>query len=173
MNAHPPIEIQSPRGVLSLEEAIQQIINLGQHDPLTVTREIEERYEIEWLKEELYALREEFISYLARQRINNRRRSAMTALRKGKPGDLMLAGEWVPNWGWKRLADWTAADLRSRENYYRKIAGSALLLADWCRQCIEIMETEKAKTLGKVKTPLPALEEVEKDILENGKLVEE
>ena len=161
---------------LSLEEAIQQLITLGEKDPLIIARKIEKHYEADWLKEELYALREQTISQIARTRINSRRHTAMSALRKGRqaPKELMLLGEWIPNhkggFGWKRLGDWTAADLRSRENYYRKMSGSALRLADWCQRCAQLIEDEGVGTLGKVKAPLPTLNGSEREILENGEV---
>lgn len=177
MNVPTAFEAQSKVGV-SLEEAIQQLINLGANDPLEIARQIEQRYEEEWLRDELYALRQDVISDIARQRINGMRRSAMSALRKGKqpPRELMLLGEWIPNHkgggGWKKLGEWTSADLRSRENYYRKMSGTASRLADWCHTCAELMETEKVRTLGKVKASLPTLNGAEHNILENGKTLE-
>lgn len=163
---------------LSLEHAIQQLINLGDKDPLVIARKIDERYETNWLRDELYALREDVISDIARRRINGLRRSAMMALRKGKPAtELLLLGEWVPDHkgggGWKKLADWTEFDLRSRENYYRKMSATSIRLADWCHECIELMRAEGAKKLGRIKAPLPALSVIEKDAIENGKPVEE
>ena len=162
----------------SLEEAIQQLINLGEKDPIVIARKIEERHEADWLRDELYALRQDVISELARNRLNGLRRSAMSALRKGKqPTELMLLGEWIPNHkgggGWKKLGEWTIADLRSRENYYRKMSETATKLADWCSECVDLMEAEQVKTLGKVKADLPSLNGVERDIIENGSPIEE
>lgn len=165
-------ETQGSDDTLSLEGAIQQLINLGEHDPLSIARKIEQRFEEDWLRDELYALRQDFICDLARNRINGRRRSAMTALRAGKPKtELMLTGEWVPgkNPGWKKLSQWTAEDLRAREHYYRKVSGTMVRLADWCSECVALMEAENVKTLGKVKAPLPTLDDVEEDVLVNGK----
>jgi hypothetical protein len=157
----------------SLEAEIQRLINLGDKDPLVIARKIDKRQDPQWIKDELYALREEIISEIARGRINSQRHSLMTALRKNKDvkkAELLLLGEWVPNAGWKRLGDWTEADLRSRERYYLKISGTASRLAAWCNDCIELMRAEEVPTLGKVKAPLPELAEAEVLAIENGEV---
>jgi len=160
----------------TLDEVIRQLINLGEKDPLVIARKIEEREDEKWLRDELYALREDTISEMARGRLNGARHSAMKALRKGQPqtkAELLIKGEWVPNFGWKKLADWTAADLRARENYYLKISGTAHKLATWCHECVVLMEVEGVKTLGKLKAELPELAKNGRDILENDTSIED
>lgn len=165
-------ETQESTDAPSLEEAIQQIINLGEKDPLSVARKIDERYDESWLREELFKLRADVVSHLARMRINGQRRSAMSGLRRGTaPSELMLVGEWIPNVGWKKLADWSEADLRSRENYYRKMSASAIRLAEWCHSCIVLMQAEGVRKLGKVKAPLPLLDEIEIEAVVNGDVI--
>jgi hypothetical protein len=74
--------------------------------------------------------------------------------------------------GWKRLRDWTADDLRSRAGYYIKISNTSLKLAEWCNECVDLMEAENVKTLGKVKADLPVLSGDEIEVIENGKEIE-
>jgi len=165
--------LQEPSEVASLEQAVRQLINLGENDPLDIARKIEARYEESWLRDELWALRQDVFSDIARTRINGSRQTAMKALRSGEPmtkAKLLLHSEWVPNEGWKALSSWTADDLQARADYYRRIASTCAHLADWCEDCAALIEAEGVKTLGKVKADLPELGSDDMKMLNGGDL---
>lgn len=147
---------------MTLEEAIQQQVNLGLKDPLTIARKVIERSDKHWLASELSSLAEEIIAERARQRLGAFRRSAEVALRIGDHStraDMRLAKFWVPGEGWKKAADATAEDLRKRAAFYEKFASAAMRRSSWCREVAALMDAEGAPTLAKLKAELPALPE--------------
>ncbi len=149
---------------MTLEEAIVQLIELGEKDPLDIARKLEHRHGLEWLSEELVSHREEIAAEFARQVLGRRRRaSALPAVIEGTTTkrEVMLASIFIPGEGWKALGDCTAEDLAAREQFYLKAAGSMVRWASWCRDCIEQMRDQGVEKLGRLKGPLPQLPEAE------------
>lgn len=149
---------------MTLDEAIQQMINLGETDPRTIAEKLPERHDEAWLAAELLALSANVIEERARHRISAARRQSQIALR---PGDQVSSAEmkartqWIPNEGWIRVSDLTAAHLRALAEWYRRLAGAAMQRVGWCLEVVELMEAEGVQKLGKLKAALPALPELE------------
>lgn len=150
---------------MTIDEAIEQLIHVGEKDPLTIARRIEQEYgEQDWLAQELIGRTEEILAEWARRRLGSVRRSAEIALRPGdsrSQGDLQLAGFWIPGEGWKRAADVTAADLRTRAHFYDLLSLASQRRATWCREVADMMDSEGAEKLGGLKAELPPLPDVE------------
>lgn len=147
---------------MNLEEAIAQLIELGEKDPLVISRKLVERQGRAWLAGELEAYAEQLVAELARKRLGSLRRSAQVALVPGDQvaqGELRLRSFWVPDVGWKRAADLTVDHLLARAVWNERFASSVLTQARWCRDVAELMVAEGAKTLGKLKAMLPQLPE--------------
>lgn len=145
---------------MNLDEAINQLVELGEKDPLDIARKIEKRYGTEWVQEELSAHAETLIAQMARQRLGALRRSAEIALRPGDTiaqGDMKIAKAWVPNVGWKVAADLTSDDLLVKAAWYERLAGASLRRAEWCREVAGMILTEGVPKLGRLKAPLPPL----------------
>lgn len=155
---------------MTLEEAIQQEITLGQKDPLEIARRIAISQGDEWVTEQLALLAEDLVAELARRRLGSQRRGAELALRPGDTAassELKIRSAWVPGSGWKRAADLTTDDLLMRAAWYERLAGASLRRASWCREVVDLMAQEGVKTLGKLKSALPPLpDEVEPLALE-------
>lgn len=148
---------------LDLDAAIEQLVNLGEKDPLEIARKLVKRHGAEWLATELAARGEEIVAQIARQRLGANRRRAEIALRTGDEltaADLKLAKEWVPGAAggeWKVAADLTDADLDAKAGWYESLGRAALRRAQWCREVAGLMRDEGVKTLGKLKAHLPEL----------------
>lgn len=145
----------------SLEELIDQQIELGHKDPHTFYEQIERQ-----LGEDLVTIVKpyiaEFISEMGRQRINARRRAAVIKITPSNAHskEIMLHSLWVPDSGtgitYKRIADMTAADFDARADYLEHMASGILNHARWCRDCANLIRTSKVKTAGKLES-LPEL----------------
>ena len=145
---------------MNLEQAIQQMIELGEKDPLEIARKIEKRYGAEWLASELSAHAEQLVAQIARQRLGAIRRSAEVALRPGddmSQQDMKIAKVWVPDQGWKVAAELTADDLLLKAAWYERLAGAAMTRASWCREVAEMIVGDGVTKLGRLKRPLPPL----------------
>lgn len=145
---------------MNLDEAIAQLIELGEKDPLEIARKIETRHGTEWLTLELAAHSEQLVAGIARQRLGSIRRSAEVALRPGdeiSQGDMKIAKVWVPNHGWKVAADLTADDLDLKASWYDRLSSAATIRAEWCRNVATMIRDEGVPKLGRLKQPLPTL----------------
>jgi hypothetical protein len=145
---------------MTLEEAIDQLINVGEGDPLTIARKVNNAHDAAWLKDELLAHSEDLIAEIARRKLGAIRRSAEIALRPGDQhtqADLMIVKAWVPGEGWKRAADLTPTDCRKRAGFYDVISAAANRRSAWFREIADMMDADNVKTLGGLKRDLPAL----------------
>lgn len=149
--------------MITLEEAIQQQVELGRKDP-------HEFYDIlvAQLGDELQAIAKpylaDFVSEMARQKLNAARRQAVAKIsdKTISDGEVMLKSLWVPAKGeivYKRIADMTAADFEARANYLERMVRGIQRHADWCRTCATAIRKAKVKTAGKLRE-LPPLPEV-------------
>lgn len=146
-----------------LDKAIDRLIRLGEKEPLLIAKKLEKQYGPEWLAQQLFLYAEEFISDLARRRLNSIRRSAEIALRPGDiqaSAELKLAKTWVPKVGWKVAATLTVSDLRAKAEWYRNFARSAQRRSAWCDEVADDMEAEGVVTLGELRKALPPLPDV-------------
>ena len=147
-----------------LETAIEQLVNLGEKDPLDIARKLIERNGETWARLEVAARAQDFIAELARRRLGSVRRSAELALRPGdeiSDGHMRIAKVWIPGAGWKVAGDLTVADCLARASWYRNFANAAMRREEWYREVAHLMEDEGAATLKDLKAPLPALPEGE------------
>ncbi len=147
--------------MLNLEEAIQQQIELGRKDPHEFYDALSDQLgaELESIVKPYIA---DFVSEMARQRLNQARRSAVAKIsdKTISDGEVMLKSLWVPAKGeiiYKRIADMTANDFDARADYLERMVSGIQRHADWCRTCAFQIRDAKVKTAGKLKAlpPLP------------------
>lgn len=147
---------------MHLDDAVQQLVILGERDPITIARNIIERNGEEWISTELYSMAEDLIAQMARTRLGNARRSAEVALR---PGDyvaesrMKIAKMWIPGFGYKRVSELTAADLRAKASWYGAARQAVYKREVWCLQTAGLLDREGVTTVGELTAPLPALPE--------------
>ena len=145
---------------MTLDEAITQLIELGEKDPLEIARKIEKRHGTDWLASELSAQAEQLVAQIARQRLGAVRRSAEVALRPGdevSQADMKIAKVWVPEHGWKVAAELTSEDLLLKAAWYERLSFAASSRAQWCREVAEMIVADGVSKLGRLKRPLPPL----------------
>lgn len=145
---------------MNLDEAINQLIELGEMDPLEIARKIEKRHGPEWLALELSAHAEQIVAQIARQRLGSVRRSAEVALRPGdelSQGEMKIAKVWVPNVGWKVAGELTPEDLEAKASWYERLASASVIRASWCREVAQMIRDDGVTKLGRLKRPLPPL----------------
>ena len=150
---------------MTLEEAIEQQITLGQKDPLTIVEKLLGLYGQEWLHEQAAFLAPDIAAEIARRKLGEKRRKFEVALRPGQPlatAEMKTASFCVPATEhgfttWKKAADVTAEDLRAKADWYDRFALGALKRSRWCRDVASLMEEEGAATLGALDRELPAL----------------
>lgn len=145
---------------MHLDDAIEQLVVIGYRDPLDIARKIIDLHGDDWVNKELGTLAEDIISGLARQKLGNIRRSAEVAL---SPGDyiaenrMKIAKFWVPGFGYKQVAELTAADLRAKADWYSVFRRAAHRREIWCLETASLIEAEGVTTIGELEAPLPAL----------------
>lgn len=147
---------------MTLEEIIDQQINLGHKDP-------HEFYDLvaRALGDELIEIvtpyLADFISEMGRQRLNAKRRASIakiTAVTVGDPETLLLS-MWVPSKDgtitYKPVGEMTVSDFESRADYLEHMADGIHRSAQWCRDCADKMRHEKVKTAKRLSSlpPLP------------------
>ena len=146
----------------SLEEVIEQMVNLGEKDPLTIAKKVFERFDKLWVGAELLMLAEDLIADMARRQLGAVRRSAELAIHPGDEiadNNMRLAKMWIPGEGYKVVAEVTASDLHKKSNWYRNFAAGALKRAVWCEQVIDLLKNEQVEMIGQLKKGLPMLPE--------------
>ena len=149
---------------MTLEEAINQMIELGEKDPLTITDKLAQRHGEEWLREQASLYAHDLAADMARHMLGSRRRGSEVALRTGdqvSSAELKLRSYWVPEVGYKPAHQLTADDLLARAAFYDKLESAARQRAAWCREVVDLMVAEGAKTLGKLRAALPPLPDEE------------
>lgn len=149
---------------VDLEEAIEQLINLGEKDPLTIARKLIERNGQEWVEHEVVARAEDYIQIIARMRLGTRRRSAEVALRPGDERsqiEFRVSSVWVPVDGWMPASEVTSAMLREKASFYGKLADAAIRRKYWYLEVADLMDAQGAVTLAEYQGDLPPLPGVE------------
>lgn len=145
---------------MTLEEAIHQLVNLGEEDPSTIVRKLEKRHGAEWLRDQVAADAPRFAAELARAALGSRRRSAEVALRPGSQitsADMKVQKVWIPEVGWKVFASCTVDDLLARARFYDSIVVAARKRSAWFVEIVELMRVERVRTVGRLKATLPPL----------------
>jgi len=153
----------------NLERAIEQAINLGQKDPVEIVKHIRDLHGEEWWAAQLVLYGDDFVAEMARQRINAERRGAISVLssrtlQTREQSEVMLKSVWIPSADgftvYKRVADVTAPEWRSRADYLDRLAIGVLKQARWCRDVADRMDESGAATTADLRSPLPELPSV-------------
>lgn len=148
---------------ITLEEAIEQQINLGQKNPHAVFDQLERQFGDE-LAELARPYIADLVSEMARQKINARRRADVAKITPGVlDGSIMLRSLWVPAESgitYKRIADMTADDFEARAAYLDRMIVGITRHAEWCRLVARKIRRSKVGTAGNLKS-LPALPEID------------
>lgn len=113
---------------MTLHEAIEQLVNLGEKDPHEIAKKLRERHGDRWMSQQAALLADDVATNLARQMLGSRRRTAqlvVPAPQRGSWGELLLTAKWVPNVGWKRIGDLTADDCSAVASHYRVLTLTA------------------------------------------------
>lgn len=152
---------------MTLEELIDQQINLGHKDPHQFPDLLRKS-----LGDELIAIvtpyLDDFIAELGRQRINAIRRKSIAKITRDDLGDpeIMLRSMWVPTGDgtitYKPIGEMTADDFDARANYLEHMATGIRISAQWCRDVAHLMRTKGVKTAKRLTTlpPLPTSEDL-------------
>ena len=145
---------------LDLEEAIEQLITLGEKDPLTIARKLIERHGSEWAEHEVALRAEDYIQIMARMRLGTRRRSAEVALRPGDERsqiEFRVSSIWIPMEGWLPASAVTAPMLREKAAFYGKIAEASIRRKYWYLEVADLMDAQGVPTLAEYSGDLPPL----------------
>lgn len=149
---------------MDLQSEIERIVKEGgTDDPHEIVQKLHLEHGDAWMRKQGALYADNIAAEMARQALKDMRRSGERSLVAGDAGSsdsLMEARAWVPQIGWKRVADLTSGDLRMRAEWYEKFAATAYQRSAWCRDVAELMDHEGAKVLSKLKAPLPALQDV-------------
>lgn len=151
----------------TLEELIDQQINLGHKDPHEIPALLERA-----LGDDLFEVVKpyisDFIAEMGRHRLGQLRRQSVAKISAKTIADpeIMLQSMWVPeeegpNITYKRIADMTAADFEARAAYLEHMARGIARSAEWCRDCAKAIKKAKVATAGELGTLPPLPETVE------------
>jgi hypothetical protein len=147
----------------TLEELIDQQINLGHKDPHEFPDLIANALGDELL-EIVKPYLADFIAEMGRHRLGQLRRASVAKITPKSLADpeVMLQSMWVPephgpNITYKRIADMTAADFEARATYLEHMATGITRSAEWCRDCAKAIKRAKVQTAGQLGylPPLP------------------
>lgn len=149
----------------TLEELIDQQISLGHKDPHQIPELLEKQ-----LGEELLLIVRpylaDFISEMARQRMNNARRRDVVNINatNADKRETLLHSLWVPDDGagitYKRIADMTAEDFDARGQYLERMASGIATHARWCREVADMIRRHGVQSAGQLPR-LPQLHEAD------------
>lgn len=149
----------------SLDQAVAQLISLGEKDPLTIARKLEHRHGHEWVAAQLAERWEEILAEIARQRLGSERRGAIVSLsaqareQGGKltKRDAVLTSVFIPGAGYIRLGDLTVAQVAEREAYLRRLAHGIDRWASWFAALGGQMVAQGVERVKDLRGPLPEL----------------
>jgi hypothetical protein len=145
---------------MTLDEAIEQLVTLGEKDPAEIVKKLQHRHGEKWLRTQVAARAEEVTLEFARRILGSARRRGELALRAGdamSQAEMQITTAWVPGVGWKVAADLTRDDLLARAGWYERFADASLRRAEWCRDVVARMDDEGVERLGDISElpPLP------------------
>lgn len=152
--------------VQTLEDLIQQQINLGVKDPHIVYDKLVAALGPEETQKLAGPYVADMISYMARQKLNALRRSDLAKITDDsvQTSEVMLRSLWVPDaedgYVYKRIADMTAEDFDDRAAYLERMVMGITRHAIWCRDVAKAIRKGKHSKAGELKG-LPALQELE------------
>lgn len=147
----------------SLEDAIEQLINLGESDPITITRRLANLHGGDWIARELASHWEEIIAEIARQKLGQQRRAAVLTIgarsRQGAVSkkEAVLTTLFVPRLGYIKLGEATAQDLLEAAAYRRRLAVGLLRWSDWLESLAAMISEQAVEKVKELKGSLPDL----------------
>lgn len=149
----------------TLDRLVDQQINLGLKNPHECYAALERQLGPELLEVARPYL-SEFISDMARQKINALRRSSIAKITPATIADpeVKLRSLWVPHDAagitYKRIADMTADDFDARASYLERMLIGLSRHIGWCRAVASELRRQDIATAGQLKQ-LPALPEID------------
>lgn len=152
-----------PEQRLSLEDAINQLISLGESDPLTIARRLPDLHGYEWVALELAAHAEDILAEIARQRLGSVRRNMIVSIsERAKQGSVtkreaVLATLYVPKVGYVKLGEATADDLLAAAFYRRRLAQGLVRWSDWLESLAAQVREQGVSRVRELRGPLPDL----------------
>jgi hypothetical protein len=147
---------------VTLREAIEQAISLGESDPVAIAHQIVLRHGVETVLSEVDPV--EYAADIARGVLGSRRRAGIRSLAHvdtAHKRDLMLDVKWLPGLGYVKLGDCSADDFDLAAATYEKAAGTLSRYAVWCRAQSALIREQGVEKYRQVKGALPALEPAE------------
>lgn len=148
---------------LSLEAAIEQLINLGENDPVTIAQKLAHQHGGDWVARELAAHWEDILAEIARQRLGSLRRSAIETIgvraRQGSvtKREAVLATLYVPKVGYIKLGDATTDDLLEAAAYRRRLANGLIRWSDWLESLAALLSEQGVGRVRELRGALPDL----------------
>lgn len=145
---------------MNLNEAIRQLITLGEKEPQVIVEKLRSRHGDDWLLEQVKPHVDDFVANMAQHLLGAQRRQSERALSPGAPkaqSELMIRSVWIPEAGWVRAADLTVADLRAKAAWYERMAQVSAVRATWYSEVALLLERSGAPTLGELREELPSL----------------
>lgn len=151
----------------TLADAIEQQINLGLKDPIEIAEAVERLHGEEWVRARVADMAMDVLAQLARGRLGSRRRArepvSAAAANGSSPAarDFLLESKFVPDVGWKRIADLTAHDCRAVAEHHRMLVNvnghKARLYLDFA----DAIDSAGVETLGQVRGKKRLLRELQ------------
>lgn len=144
---------------MTLREAIEQAISLGERDPRAIAERIRGRYDNKWLAKELLEVADELLADEARRVLASQRRSSLSIARVNQVerSELMLRAAWLPGIGWVEFGKFKPEDFDHLAATYRKGAAALTRYAEWCESAAALMREQNAAEFREVSGDLPAL----------------
>ncbi len=139
---------------MTLEEAIRQLVNLGENDPRTIVEKLKKRHGKAWLTEQTAFLAEDIAEDIARHMIGRSRRDHEKVPPQvvGNPG-LMGQTKWIPGGGYKRITDLTADDCRAIAAHYAMLEQSAGWRKTAYTEAADMVDAAGVATVGELGAP--------------------
>jgi hypothetical protein len=143
---------------VTLREAIEQALNLGESDPLAIAQQIVARHGEQIILAEFDAV--EYAATVARGIIGSQRRTGIRSLARldtARKRDVMLTAVWLPGLGWVKLGDLTAEQFDAAAATARKAAATINRYAEWYEAQAALIREQGVSFYRQVKGALPAL----------------
>jgi len=146
----------------TLDGAIEDAVESGHHDPITVVDALKTRHGLPWLKKAVGAKAEDFARDRAREILNLTRRKVERKARieaeespngRAKTATLQPAQVWIPDadgGSFTAYLDVTAADLRAKAAWYRRRAEAFTAYAAWLYDVADEMDAAGATVLAEL-----------------------
>jgi hypothetical protein len=155
-------------GLETLERLVEQQINLGLKNPHECFDRLVQQFGPADLVEIARPYLSDFITEMARHKINAQRRQSIAKITPTTVADpeVKLRSLWVPSEireqgiVYKRIADMTAEDFDARAAYLERMLVGLSRHIGWCREVANEIRRTKKQTAGQLKA-LPALPEID------------